>query len=99
MTLASQFLDGFLETIETLPQELQSGFEELSRLESSLDDLYRSLHRKRILLLKNENGKKFDSTIQTTLIKRIEKEDTKGNPNFIFTKRTTIIRAEDQVRK
>jgi hypothetical protein len=78
MTLASQILDGFLETIETLPHELQSGFEELSRLEAAIDDLYRSLHRKRVLLLKNENGKKFDSTIQTTLLKRIEKEETKG---------------------
>jgi hypothetical protein len=94
MTLASQLLDEFLETIETLPAELQSGFEELARIEQSLEDLYRSLHRKRILLLKNENGKKFDSTLQNTLLKRIEKEDAKGKQSH-FNQRPPIIGTEN----
>lgn len=77
MALVVHLLDDFLDTLESLPPELQAGFNELYRLEQELEELCKSLSRKRIVYLKADE-KGMEATMQANFIKKIEKEETKG---------------------
>lgn len=74
MTLVVHLLDDFLDSVERLPNELQTNFNEIYRLEEQIDLLTKSLTRKRIIFMKAKE-KGLDTA---NFIKRIEKEEAKG---------------------
>ena len=94
MTLIVHLLDDFLDTLETLPPELQAGFNELYRMEQELDELCKSLNRKRVIYLKAEE-KGLEPTVQANFIRKIEKEDSKGIFSFAYFRSAGAVREED----